>query len=281
MNNKHFILSNNVAIPNIGYGTWQITEEETVINCVTTAIKAGYRLIDTAQVYNNEKYIGQAIKQSGINREELFVVSKLWNSCRGYKKTIQAFEQSLDNLGLEYLDLYLIHWPYNNNTSADPDKDNLDTWRALEYLYKQGKIKAIGVSNFDINNLNNLLTHCEIAPMVNQVEFHPGYYQKELLEFCQANNILLQAWSPLGSGSLLNDITLTTLAKKYNVGVAQLCLNWIMSKNVLPLPKSCSKDNIIKNLDCNSFEISEDDIRIIDDMPTTGFSGLIPSEIDF
>ncbi len=281
MNNKPFVLNNNVVVPYVGYGTWQITEPDMVIGSVLYALKNGYRHIDTAQIYNNQKYIGQAIKQSGIDRKDIFITSKVWNSCRGYEKTLQAFEQTLQELDTDYLDLYLIHWPYNDKSSANPDQDNIDTWRALEHLYKAGKVRAIGLSNFNIKQVNNILLNCEIAPMANQVEIHPGHYQKDLVEFCQANNILVQAWSPLGSGSLLNNPTLNTIADTYNVSVAKLCLNWIYSKNIQPLPKSTTKENIIKNLSFYDFDLDQQDIDIIDDMLPAGFSGLDPEEVDF
>lgn len=281
MQNKPFVLNNQIEIPCVGYGTWQITEPQTVIDSVLYALKQGYRHIDTAEIYDNEKYIGEAIRQSGIDRKEIFITSKVWNSNRGYEKTLTAFEQTIKELGVDYLDLYLIHWPYNDKTSSNPDQDNLDTYRALEHLYKTGKVRAIGLSNFTLERLNYIVTHAEIMPMVNQVEFHPGHNQTELVEFCQANNILVEAWSPLGSGRLLRDLTLTTIAQKYDTSVAQVILSWIYSKNILPLPKSTTKENIVKNINFFDIVLSEEDTKIIDDMLDVGFSGLNPEEVVF
>ena len=232
-----FTLSNGYKIPCIGFGTWQTPEGETAVNSVKEAINAGYKHIDTAAVYGNEKSIGKAIKESGINRNELFITSKVWNKDRGYKTTLAAFEKTINDLQLDYLDLYLIHWPASVNKFKDWYNINLETWKAMTELYKAGKIKSIGVSNFMPHHLKSLM-ETEIKPMINQIEFHVGFMQEETFKYCNDNNILVEAWSPLGTGKMLNNDTLKTIASKYNKSAAQLCIRWCLQNNTLPLPKS-------------------------------------------
>ncbi|RKE55589.1 aldo/keto reductase [Sphingobacterium detergens] len=278
---KSFKLNNGIDIPAIGFGTWQIPEGEDAYQAVKEALVAGYTHIDTAAIYGNEKSVGRAIKDSGIARNTLFITTKLWNTERGNDKTIAAFEKSLADLGLEYLDLYLIHWPANETQFEDWAAINADTWKALEYLYQQGKVKAIGVSNFPKEYLAKLLETATIIPAVNQIEFHPGYLQEETVELCKSNDILVQAWSPLGSGRILQDETLIALAEQKSTSVGQICIKFALSQGILPLPKSTNPANIKRNLDIDSFDLTEEDIRTIRTLPAMGFSGSDPKKVAF
>lgn len=274
-------MNNGIDIPAIGFGTWQIPEGEDAYQAVKEALAAGYTHIDTAAIYGNEKSVGRAIKDSGIARNTLFITTKLWNTERGYDKTIAAFEKSLADLGLEYLDLYLIHWPANETQFEDWAAINADTWKALEYLYQQGKVKAIGVSNFPKEYLAKLLETATIIPAVNQIEFHPGHLQEETVELCKSNDILVQAWSPLGSGRILQDETLIALAEQKSTSVGQICIKFALSQGILPLPKSTNPANIKRNLDIDSFDLTEEDIRTIRTLPAMGFSGSDPKKVAF
>ena len=275
-----FVLSNGYKIPCIGFGTWQTPDGETAISAVKAALKCGYRHIDAAAVYGNEISVGQGIRESGINRSDLFVTSKVWNSERGYKKTLNAFAKTLADLQLDYLDLYLIHWPASSSRHPDWDKLNLETWRAMTDLYESGKIRAIGVSNFLPHHLAALM-ETEVPPMVNQIEFHPGQMQHETVTFCRKNSILVEAWSPLGSGRLLANPLLSSIAGKYDKSVAQLCIRWCLQHEVLPLPKSVTPTRIAENAEVFDFSIAEDDMTAIDKMTSVGGSGLHPDHVNF
>lgn len=278
---KVYKLKNGVTVPQVGFGTWQIEEGELAFNAVKTALEVGYRHIDTAAVYGNEVSVGNAINKSNLKREEVFVTSKLWNSDRGYEETLKAFEVSLKKLNLEYMDLYLLHWPANAKQFENWREINASSWKALEKLYDEGKVKAIGVSNFLKEHLEALLPFATIKPMVNQIEFHPGFMQEDTIALCEKELILIEAWSPLGSGKMLDNEVLIEIAKKYNVSVAQLCIRWILQKGHLPLPKSVTSERIKNNLDVYSFIISDEDVNRIDALPYIGGSGLNPSEVDF
>lgn len=217
---KCFKLSNGYEIPQVGFGTWQTPNGETATQAVKAALQCGYRHIDTAAIYGNEKSVGEGIRKSGVCREDLFVTSKVWNIERGYEKTLAAFDKTLADLGLEYLNLYLIHWPANEKQFENWQEINKDTWRAMETLYLEGKIKSIGVSNFLVHHLEPLLAAAKIEPMINQIEFHPGQMQLDTVEFCKRNQILVEAWSPLGTGRMLNNSTLMAIAEKYQKSVA-------------------------------------------------------------
>ncbi len=273
-----FTLSNGVKIPCIGYGTWQTPEGHIAVDSVEYAIKAGYRHIDTAAVYGNEESVRRGIENAGIKREELFITTKLWNSNRGYDSTMQAFDSSMEKLGLDYLDLYLIHWPANATDGADV---NAATWRAFEKLYKDGRIKAIGVSNFLIHHLQALMDKAAVLPMVNQIEFHPGQMQEEVTGFCKSHNILVEGWSPLGTGRMLKNEQLMSIAEKYNKSVAQLCIRWCLQNDVLPLPKSVTPERIVENSKVFDFEITDSDMAAINSMPYIGGSGLNPDKVKF
>lgn len=273
-------LLNGYEIPCVGFGTWQSPNGETAYNAVMEAIKCGYRHIDTAAAYRNEESIGRAVRDCGVPREELFVTSKLWNTERGYEKTMAAFEKTMDRLGLDFLDLYLIHWPANSVQYENYNEVNLSTWKAFTELYKSGRIKAIGVSNFMPMHLEALL-QTEIKPMVNQIEFHPGFMQTEAVELCKKNDIIVEAWSPLGTGELLSNETLCGIAAKYGKSVAQLCIRWCLQKGTVPLPKSVTPSRIMENTDVFDFVISDEDMRVIDALPFCGGTGHDPDKVDF
>ncbi len=275
-----YTLSNGVKIPCVGFGTWQTPNGEVAVSAVLDALRLGYRHIDTAACYGNEKSVGEAIKKSGISREEIFVTSKLWNSERGYEKTLAAFDKTLSGLQLDYLDLYLIHWPASKSRFDNWEELNIGTWKAMIELYKAGKIKAIGVSNFLPHHLEALMK-TEIVPMVNQIEFHPGQMQKKAVDFCRKNNILVEAWSPLGTGRMLTDETLAEIAKGYGKTVAQLCIRWCLQNKTLPLPKSVTSSRIEENTFVFDFEISAEDMTTINEMEYFGGSGLNPDAVKF
>ncbi|MBU5244318.1 MULTISPECIES: glyoxal/methylglyoxal reductase [Bacillus] len=266
-------LHNGVEMPWFGLGVFKVENGSEATESVKAAIKNGYRSIDTAAVYKNEEGVGIGIKESGVAREELFITSKVWNEDQGYDTTLAAFEKSLERLQLDYLDLYLIHWP-----GKDKYKD---TWRALEKLYKDGKIRAIGVSNFQVHHLEELLKDAEIKPMVNQVEFHPRLTQKELRDYCKKQGIQLEAWSPLMQGQLLDNDVLTQIAEKYNKSVAQVILRWDLQHEVVTIPKSIKEHRIIENADIFDFELSQEDMDKIDALNKDERVGPNPDELLF
>lgn len=273
---KYYQLNNGNKIPAIGFGTYKAQEDEGIAS-VKKAIETGYRLIDTAAKYENEEAVGKAIKQSGIAREELMITTKLWRENLGYESTKKAFETSLAKLDLDYIDLYLIHWPANAKNYENWQKANNDSWRAMEELVKEGKIKNIGVSNFWPEHLEPLLETAEIKPVINQIEFHPGYWQPELTRYCKENNILVEAWSPLARGKVFESEEIKAIAKKYNKSVAQICLRWILEHNALVIPKSSTPERIEDNFDIFDFQLNAEDIKAIDNLPQMGFSGELPN----
>ena len=272
------VLSNGVEVPCIGYGTWQTPDGETARNCVKNAIELGYRHIDTAAAYGNEASVGEGIRDSGVKRDELFITTKHWISERGYEKTVKAVETSLTALGLDYLDLYLIHWPMVKKIDENWEEINADTCRGFEKMYKDGKIRAIGVSNFLPHHLESLKKNSTVAPMVNQIEFHPGYSQPEVVDYCKKENILVQAWSPLGSGAVLKDEFLAGIAAKYNKIVAQLCIRYAIQNGIVPLPKSTNRERIADNMKVFDFSISAEDMEKIANMDVLGYSGFYPDD---
>ena len=281
MLDKKIRLSNGYEIPSIGFGTWQAPDGEVAYNAIKTALECGYRHLDCASIYRNEASLGKAVKESGIAREEIFVTSKLWTKKRGYENAKAGFEKTIETLGLDYLDLYLIHWPASHSRFEDWKEINSATWRALEELYEEGRIKAIGVSNFKKHHLEALLETARIVPMVNQVEYHPGFAQNELVEYCKEKNICVEAWSPIGSGRLLENEKLLEIAKKYNKSVAQICIRFCLQNDVLPLPKSVTPSRIAENIEVFDFEISKDDMDTISNMELCGYSGFDPDSVEF
>lgn len=271
-------LNNGLEMPVIGFGTWKLTENVEAV--IAEALKVGYKHIDTAAIYRNETEIGNALQQEGVDRSSIFLTSKVWNTDRGYDATIAAFEQSLERLKTDYLDLYLIHWPANKK-QANAKEINVATWRAMQTLYSSGKVKAIGLSNFLKHHVEDILETAEIKPMVNQLEFHPGYLQDETVSFCKANDIVVQAWSPIGSGSLLNDEELKVIAANYDVPVATLCIQFALQEGLVVLPKSATAENINANLNFTRFRISDADMQQIKAMPLKGFSGNNPDTLEF
>ncbi len=271
---KKYMLENKKEIPCIGFGTWKLKNDESTIEVIKNAVDSGYRHIDTAFAYGNEEMVGKGIKQSNISREELFITGKLWNDDRGYENIINACKRTIKNLDCKYLDLYLIHWPASPALYENWKEINNETWKAFEYLYKNGLVKAIGVCNFKKHQLEALIETAEILPMVNQIEFHPGFMQKEILDFCNEKNILVEAWSPLGSGKMLKKESLIELSNKYNVSVAQLCIKWCLQNEVLPLPKSKNIERMKENLNVDNFTISDEDMEIINNLEYMGGSGL-------
>ena len=267
-------LNNGKIIPSIGFGTWKLKNNEETVEIIKEAIKCGYSHIDTAFAYGNEETIGKGIKESNIDRKDLFITGKLWNDDRGYENIINACKRTIKNLNCEYLDLYLIHWPASKAVHDDWIEINKETWQALEYLYEQGLVKAIGVCNFKINQLEELIKTAKIKPMVNQIEFHIGVYNKDILDYCNRNNIVVEAWSPLGSGKLFKVEELKLMASKYNVSVAQLCIRWCLQNNTLPLPKSKNIERIKNNLDVFNFKITDEDMEYLNNFSEVGSSGL-------
>lgn len=269
-----FILCNGVEMPGLGFGTWQSAAGDITASAVKAAIKAGYRNIDTAAAYHNEKSVGEGIRQAideyGVKREELFVSTKLWNDHRGYDLAMKAFENSRRELGLEYLDLYMIHWPAVEKWHRDWREINRSTWKAFEKLYRDGRIRAIGVSNFLAHHIQALMEDGEIMPMVNQIEYHPGFGQVESADFCQKNGIIVQAWSPFGTGDVLKNTELSGIAEKYGKTTAQVCLRWLIQKDIVPLPKSVHEERIFSNVQEFDFELSEEDMQRINGMPYCG-----------
>ena len=266
-------LNNGVEIPWFGLGVFKAKDGQEVENAVLTALEHGYRSIDTAAVYDNEKGVGKAIRESGIPRKEIFLTSKVWNTDQGYQSTFQAFEESLERLQTNYLDLYLIHWPKG--------KRSVETWKAMEELYEKGMIRAIGVSNFLEHHLDDFLPGCKIIPAVNQYEFHPELIQPGLLAYCMEKGIRPEAWSPIMRGKV-NDIpVLQALAAKYGKTPVQIVLRWDIQKGVITIPKSVTPERIISNADIFDFELSEEDIAKIDRLDKNHRTGGHPDHITF
>ncbi|MFE2430439.1 aldo/keto reductase [Streptomyces sp. NPDC059373] len=268
-------LNNGVQMPQLGFGVWQVPDDEARA-AVRTALEAGYRSIDTAAIYENEKGTGQAIADAGLPRDELFVTTKLWNAEHGYDSTLRAFDASLDKLGLDHVDLYLIHWPVPSRGLY------LDTWRAFEKLYADGRTKAIGVSNFPVAQLQEVLDEGSVVPAVNQIELHPNLPQAELRAFHAAHGIATEAWSPLGSGrGLLEDPALAALATKHGKTPAQVVLRWHLQIGNVVIPKSVTPSRIRENLDVFDFELDADDLAAIDALDNGTRLGPDPATFDY
>lgn len=272
MKNEYTVLKNGIKMPNLAFGTFKVNEGDDV-QIILDAINAGYRHFDTAAFYNTEEALGKAIKKSGIPREEFFVTTKVWKTCMGYDESKKSFEESLEKLDMNYVDLLLIHWP-RPDEETDWKELDVETWKAFEEIYKEGRAKAIGVSNFLNHHMQNILDNCEIVPMVNQIEFHPGYIQKDVVDFDKERGIVVEAWSPLGRKRVLEDELLKELAEKYGKSVAQICLIFALQMDVVPLPKSSSIERMKQNMDILDFELEKDDLERLINMKETGWSGL-------
>lgn len=269
---KQVILTNGIHMPILGFGTYKVPDGDTTIQSVKTALELGYCHIDTAAFYHNERGVGEAIRQSGIPRKEIFLTSKIWNTDQGYDSTFKAFEASLKRLDSDYLDLYLIHWPKPLSK---------DTWRAMEKLYKEKRIRAIGVSNFHIHHLEDLLPACEIKPMVNQVEYHPQLIQQSLVDFCWKQQIQYEAWSPLMQGKIFKIPLLSELAGKYGRTISQIVLRWDIQNGVVTIPKSTQPTRIKENMEIFDFEISEEDMSAIRSLDKGKRVGPDPDNFNF
>lgn len=267
-----FTLNNGVEMPGFGLGVYKVEDGSVAEEAVRTALENGYRSIDTASFYDNEKGVGEGIKNSGIPRDDVFLTSKVWNDEQGYTSTKQAFQRSIDKLGTDYLDLYLIHWPVKDTF--------VETWKAMEELYREGKVRAIGVSNFHVQHLEKLFANAEIISAVNQVEFHPHLTQEGLRAFCHQHNIQLEAWSPLKRGQLLEEDIIQTIAKKYGKSAAQVILRWDIQHDVITIPKSITKERIIANADIFDFSLTDEEMNQIDAMNQNDRSGSNPDSFD-
>jgi len=268
-----FRLHNGVEMPYLGLGVYLAREGKEVGNAVGWALEAGYRHIDTASAYQNETGVGAAVRNSGIDRREVFVTSKVWNTDQGYESTLRAFDLSLDRLGLEYLDLYLVHWPVKGKFR--------ETWRALEKLYRDGRVRAIGVSNFLEHHLKDLLRSAEVVPMVNQMEFHPWLVQEPLLGYCREKGIQYEAWSPLMQGEIVKVKEINEIARKYGKTEAQVVLRWDLQKGVATIPKSSNPDRIKANAALFDFELSPGDMALLDGLDKKHRFGPDPDHFDF
>ena len=260
-------------MPWLGLGVFKVEEGTELVNVVKTAIEHGYRSIDTAAIYGNESSVGKGIQATQVDRKELFITSKVWNSELGYEKTLAAFDESITKLGLDYLDLYLIHWPVEGQFK--------EAWRALETLYEEGKAKAIGVSNFQPHHLEELMKDAKIKPMINQVEYHPRLSQKEVQAFCQKHDIQMEAWSPLMQGELLENAELQEIADRYNKSVAQVILRWDLQNGVVSIPKSTKAHRIAENADVFNFELTSEDMEQINKLNQDQRIGPDPDNFDF
>lgn len=275
--NDTYTLNNGLKIPCMGFGTYKAKDGKST-EIIGTAIRAGYRFFDTASIYETERLLGQAIRESGIPREEFVIASKLWIDEMGYEQAKKAFAASLERLGTDYLDLYLIHWP--RSSAADPDWRTLDleTWRALEELYDEGKIRALGCSNFLPHHLENLMVNARVKPAVNQLEIHPGYSQEAAVAYCLAQGIRPMAWAPLGrfrDNPIVNE-ALGQMAEKYGKSVAQICLRFELEKGIIPIPKASGMEHMKNNMDIFDFSLSAEDVWVLSCMPQTAWIGQHP-----
>ena len=278
------ILRNGIEIPDIGFGTWNIPYGEDCEKAVFEAIKAGYRHIDTAGAYGNERSVGLGVKAAlseGLieKRSDIFITSKLWNTNRSYNKAFRGFDKSMRNLDLDYIDLYLIHWPANKVRYKNPDKVNAVAWQALEELYEEGRAKSIGVSNFLPHHIEELKKSAKVLPMVNQIELHVGYMQEDVVEYNNNNGIITEGYSPLGTGALFENEILREMAEKYQTTVSAICISFLRKRGIIPLPKTTSPDRMSENL--GLIRIDEEDMEILNKLPYIGGHAHNPDEVDF
>ena len=277
-------LKDGIEIPDIGFGTWNIPYGEGCEKAVFEAIKAGYRHIDTAGAYGNERSVGLGVKaaiREGLikDRSDVFITSKLWNTNRSYNKAFRGFDKSMRNLDLDYIDLYLIHWPANKMKYKNPDEVNAVTWEALEELYTEGRVRAVGVSNFLPHHLEELKKSAKVLPMVNQIELHVGYMQKEVVEYNNNNGIITEGYSPLGTGALIDNEILWEMAKKYQTTASNICISFLRKRGIIPLPKTTSPDRMSGNL--RLIRIEDEDMDILYNFPYIGGHAHNPDEVDF
>lgn len=274
-------LNNGLTIPSLGLGTWQLPESEELVQSLVCALQMGYRYIDTAAIYENEASVGRAIVQSGLHRKDVFVLSKCWAANRSYDSVLRAAEESLRTLQLDYLDAYLIHWPFTKGDPLAWQSVNIGTWRAFERLYEEGLVKTIGVSNFQMHHLVSFLARANIKPAVNQIEFHPGFMQKNTVQLCRQHDINVLGWSPLGHGSVLDIPQIVEMAKRYEKSPAQIALRWCLEHNVIPVTRSLTAKHQEENLQIFDFKLTAEDVALIDALPITAFSGLEPDHVSF
>lgn len=265
-------LANGIEMPRLGLGVWRV-EDNDATNSVKWAIENGYQLIDTAAVYKNERGVGEGIRQSNTKREDLFITTKLWNADQGYDSAHQTFNDSLERLGLDYVDLYLIHWPVEGKFN--------DSWKAMEEIYESGRAKAIGVSNFHQHHIEELMKTAKIKPMVDQIELHPTLTQVELREFLAKEDIAVEAWSPLGQGKILQNPTLVEIAEKHDKSAAQVIIRWHLQSDSIVIPKSVHEERIKENFDVFNFELNDDEMKRIDALNINERLGADPDNFDF
>ncbi len=277
---QEIVLNNGVKIKSPGFGTWTL-DDLSAEDAVLKAINCGYRHIDTAEYYKNEIGVGKAIKASRISRDEIFITSKLWTTSRGYNEAIAALDGSLMRLGLDYLDLFLIHWPAVPEKHENWREINFDTYRALEKLQKEGKVRAIGLSNFMEKHIAALLEDARVVPQLNQIEFHPGYMQRGCVEFCKDNNIALSAWAPLGRGEALEHPTICAIAQKHKTTPAKVTLSWVSANGLIPLVKSSNEERMKENLFYDEVRLDKEDIAKISALSFWGKLGKRPENVNF
>lgn len=276
---EYITLRNDNKLPVVGLGTWQITDRNQMLEVVSTAFDEGYRLYDTAAAYSNEIALSKAIAAKGISRNDICISDKVWNTSRGFDAVQDACRKSLKKLKTDYFDLYLIHWPASMKLYPNWKEINADTWCGMEELYNGGLVKNIGVCNFKVHHLEALKKTAKIMPFVNQIEFHPGLYQEDILEYCNDEGIVIEASSPLGNGQILKNEIIVDIARSKNVSSAQICLRWAIQRNVVVIPKSVNASKLHSNIDIFDFELSNEEINKIDSIPYCGGIGIDSDEV--
>lgn len=277
---EYVTLRNNNNLPVVGLGTWQITDRTQMLDTISNAYDEGYRLIDTAAAYSNEIALSKAIAVKGIDRDSIYLSDKVWNTCRGYEAVQEACKKSMKKLKVDFLDLYLIHWPASVKLYENWQEINADTWRGMERLYVDGYVKNIGVCNFKPYHLESLKKSATIMPFVNQIELHPGMAQQNTLNYCKKEGIIVEASSPLGNGQILENETILEISNSKNVSAAQVCLRWALQKEAIVIPKTTNRERLHSNIDVFKFELSDEEMGRIDSVPYCGGIGLDPDEVE-